>query len=101
MRRQYLAMRTIVRDVRGGADYSEERGGRFSLDSDVIDAIFRHAKPLAQHESRADLNFYYGPGAAIRPRHVVKPRGRWTQHYSVAGLNLPMSTGELPRLPRA
>jgi hypothetical protein len=69
-------MRTIVHDVHAGAGYSGERVGRFSLDPDVIEAIFRHAKPLGHHESRADLNLgfgfiYYGLVRAIRPRHVV------------------------------
>ena len=62
--------------LRGHADYPEDRADRFSLDPEVIDAIFRYAKPLGHHESKPELNLgfgflYYGLVRAIRPRHVV------------------------------
>jgi predicted O-methyltransferase YrrM len=48
----------------------------FSLDPQMIQRIFEHAKPLGHSETPADLNLgfgfvYYGLVRALRPEHVV------------------------------
>ena len=48
----------------------------FSLNSDLIQDIFRFAKPLGHHQKPANLNLgfgfiYYGIVRALRPNHVV------------------------------
>ena len=48
----------------------------FSLTPDLLQAIFRHAKPLGHHEAAADLNLgfgflYYALARTLRPRHVL------------------------------
>jgi predicted O-methyltransferase YrrM len=48
----------------------------FSLDGEMLEAIFRHAKPLGHHEDRERLNLgfgflYYALARSLRPSHVV------------------------------
>lgn len=48
----------------------------FSLTPDLIQEIFRHARPLGHHEDRGSHNLgfgfiYYGLVRTLRPRHIV------------------------------
>jgi predicted O-methyltransferase YrrM len=48
----------------------------FSLTPELIQEIFRHAKPLGHHDDRASLNLgfgflYYGLVRTLRPKHIV------------------------------
>jgi hypothetical protein len=48
----------------------------FSLNSAVLEDIFRYAKPLGHHEKHANLNLgfgflYYGVVRTLRPKHIV------------------------------
>jgi hypothetical protein len=48
----------------------------FSLTKDLLEEIFKHAKPLGHHEEPSNLNLgfgfiYYGLVRSLRPRHIV------------------------------
>jgi predicted O-methyltransferase YrrM len=50
--------------------------GGFSLSKDIIEDIFKHAKPLGHHEEFPNLNLgfgfiYYGLVRTLRPRHIA------------------------------
>jgi len=70
-----MAFLTLAaRSRAAGIDAGRTAG--FSLTPEVIEAIFRHARPLGHNENPANLNLgfgflYYGLARTLRPKHVV------------------------------
>jgi predicted O-methyltransferase YrrM len=73
----------------------------FSLNYDLLQDIFRYAKPLGHHEKPANLNLgfgflYYGVVRTLRPKHVVVIGSGFG--FSVVCLALGLKDNDLGRL---